>query len=187
MNRKGCESIPYDDLRSTCKSKSSEVADWCKGGRGKWSCDELDPSGLTKQIENVKRKIEDLKREKDELSRKKSDAKDDSERRELEDSLAAKERDIYELEKKVEEWERRLSDEKRAANDRIYIGEQCHDARQNVARVFESAKGRARSETDSEIKPYADRLASSYEAEERGHAEAIDFVRRGIEKCKSMR
>ena len=63
VGKEGCDAIPYETIRSTCKSRSSDVNDWCKNASKKWSCDDLDPSGLTKQIENVKKKVEELKRE----------------------------------------------------------------------------------------------------------------------------
>ena len=75
--KKGCESIPYEGIRDTCGRKSEAVRDWCKNSSRKISCDDLDPMGLAKQIENVKAKIVDLKRERDELASKISDAKDD--------------------------------------------------------------------------------------------------------------
>lgn len=187
VRNEGCDAIPYESIRSTCKSKSSDVNDWCKNSSKKWSCDDLDPSGLTKQIENVKRKIEELKREKDDLGSRKSNAKDDSERRDLEDKISAKEKEIRELEEKVAAWERKLSDEKTAVSDRTYIGERCLGFREDVARSFQDAKSSAKSESDAEIKPYAQKLVEKYEVGERGHTEAIDLTKRGIEKCKSMR
>lgn len=185
-DRKGCEAIPYSDLRSTCQSKSRDVDEWCKGGRGKWSCQDLDPAGLLKQIENVKAKVQALKREKEDLERARSNAKDDSERSSLADKIASKENTIRELEKKLEEWNRKLEEEKGAAKDRMQIGEKCLENRVEVTRVFQSAKERARNETDPEIKPYAEKLVRHYEDGERGHAEEISLVRRGVGMCKSL-
>ena len=37
--KKGCESIPYSDLQSDCKSQQSEVKGWCDGGRGPVTCE----------------------------------------------------------------------------------------------------------------------------------------------------
>jgi hypothetical protein len=187
VGKEGCDSIPYSDLRNTCKSKSSDVNDWCKNSSKRWSCDDLDPTGLAKQIENVKRKVEELKREKADLVSRKSGANDDSERRELEDKIAAKEKEIRELEDKIVLWEQKLADEKTAVHDRIYIGEKCLGYREEVARAFLDAKSSANRESDPQIKPYAEKLVEKYEAGERGHVEAIDITKRGIDKCKAMR
>jgi hypothetical protein len=45
----------------------------------------------------------------------------------------------------------------------------------------------ARSETDPEIKPYAEKLVSKWESGESGHATAIRTYKEAVEKCKSMR
>jgi len=63
----GCESIPYDGIRRTCTDNSRDVDDWCKRSDRKISCNDLDPSGLAKQIENVKQKVADLKRSRDDV------------------------------------------------------------------------------------------------------------------------
>lgn len=187
VGREGCESIPYDGLRSTCQSKSRDVDDLCKNSSRPISCDGLDPNGLQKQIENAKQKIEDLKRERDELASKISNAKDDAERRELEDKKKEKEDKIYDLEKKVSEWESKLSNEKTEIGNRIYNGEHCVTAREEVARTFLDAKSSAKGESDPEIKPYADRLVDKWERGEPGHAESIRLYKEAVEKCKNMR
>ena len=138
-----------------------------------------------KQIENVKRKIEESKRDKAELESKKSNAKDDNERRDLEDKIAAKEKEIRELQDKVDAWERKLSNEKTAVSDRIYIGERCLGYREDVARAFQDAKSSAKSESDPQIKPYAQKLVEKYDAGERGHAEAIDITKRASRSARA--
>ena len=49
-NRDGCEAIPYSSERSACNSAGREVDDWCKSSSRKWSCDDLDPSGMSRNI-----------------------------------------------------------------------------------------------------------------------------------------
>ncbi len=66
--KEGCDSIPYSSLRSSCQSKQRDVDRWCKGSKGVWSREGLDPEGLKKQMENVKRKIDELKKEKANLA-----------------------------------------------------------------------------------------------------------------------
>jgi hypothetical protein len=185
-NQTGCDSIPYDSIRATCRSNRDGVREWCKNSSRPISCDGLDPSGLTKQIENMKGKIKELK---DELGKlpSSSDAKDDSERRTLEDKKKAIEDKIYELEKRVAEFESRLSNEKTDINNRIYNGDKCVDYRKDVARSFESARSSAKSESDPEIKPIAEKLVRYWESEEPNHAAEIRKYQEAVDRCKSMR
>lgn len=185
--REGCESIPYENIRRTCTDKSREVEDWCKSSSREISCDSLNPDGISRKIENVKRKIADLKRERDEVGARLGSATDDGERRDLEDRKKTKESEIYELEKKVEKWENDLGLERRAVDDRIYNGERCVGFREEVARAFADAKSSMKSESESEIRPYAELLVSKWEAGEPGHATAIRNYKEAVDKCKRMK
>lgn len=186
-SREGCESIPYESIRSTCMYKGREVDDWCKSSSRKISCDDLDPSGIMRKIDNVKQKVADLKREREDLSSRLYYAKDDSERRDLEDKKKSKEAEIYELEKKIDTWQGQYSSEQTAVNDRIYNGERCVGFREDVAKAFSDAKSSARSESDPEIKPLAERLISKWEAGESGHGTAIRNYKEAVEKCRRMK
>lgn len=183
-SRKYCLSIPYEGLRDTCGRKSEEVDDWCK--RRQISCEDLNPAGVVNKIENVKRKVSDLKRERDELSSKLSDAKEDGERRAIEDKRKGKENEIYDLEQKIDRWESDLSNERKAVSDRIYNGEHCVGFREEVRRIFSEAKSRAKSESDAEIKPYTDQLISHWESEEAGHETVLGRYKVAVEKCKQL-
>jgi hypothetical protein len=186
-NRDGCEAIPYSSERSACNSAGREVDDWCKNSSRKWSCDDLDPSGLTRNIDNVNAKINDLKKEKDELEYKRNNAKDDSERRDLESKIADKKDQIEALQVKVEAWKKQLDNEKSMAKDRQEIGERCVSNRIAVQKIFESVKSKVQSESDPEAKQYVSKLVDKYTAAEKGHQEAIDITKRGIVKCKDAR
>ena len=144
------------------------------------------PSGLLKQIENVKEKIADLERARDELSSKISNAKDDDERRDLEGKKKATEDKIYDLEQKVSAWEKQLSDEKTEISNRIYNGERCVAHREAVTKALSDAKSSAKSESDAEIKPYAEKLIRCWESEEPGHEKAIRNYKDAVESCKKM-
>lgn len=185
--KKGCESIPYEDIRDTCSRKGVSVNDWCKNSSRKISCNELDPAGLARQLENVKAKLADLKHERDELSSQIINAKDDSERKDLESKKKDKEDQINDLDQKISTWERTLSDERSDISDRVYNGEQCVGYREEVARAFSEAKQNAERESDPEFKPYADKLVSYWESEEPGHATSIRTYKEAVEKCKGMR
>jgi hypothetical protein len=87
----------------------------------------------------------------------------------------------------VSDRESQLSSEKTEIGNRIYNGDRRVGYREDVAKVFADAKSNAKSETDPEIKPYAEQLIRKWEAGESGHATAIRNYKTAVEKCKSMR
>ena len=186
-NRDGCEAIPYSSERSACSSGGRDVDDWCKNSSRSWSCDDLEPGGLNRNIDNVNRKIDDLKREKDDLEYKRNSSKDDNERREFESKIKEKKDQIEVLQAKVEAWRKQIESEKSLARDRQDIGERCVTNRISVQRIFASVKSKVQSESDPEAKQYVSRLVDKYTAAEKGHQQAIDTTNRGIDKCKGMR
>lgn len=187
VGKESCESIPYESIRRTCNDKGREVDDWCKRSDRKVSCDDLDPSGLLKQIENVKGKIATLKTEGDALEAAARAETDDAKRRELEDKKKAKDNEIYEKEKLVSEWETRLSNEKREVDNRIYNGERCVGFREDVAKAFADATTSANSENDPEIKPYAEKLIRKWIDGVPGHVKAIESYKTAVKNCKGMK
>jgi hypothetical protein len=186
-DRDGCEAIPYSSERSSCVSAGRDVDDWCKNSSRRWSCDDLDPSGLTRNIENVNSKIGDLKKEKDDLEYRRNNAKDESERNGYEKKIDEKKAQIEELQKKVEAWTKQLAEEKSKARDRQEIGEKCVANRITVQKIFADVKAKVQRESDPDAKQYALKLVDKYTGAERGHQEAIDIANRGIQKCKGMR
>lgn len=186
-NRDGCEAIPYSSERSSCSSTGREVDDWCKNSSRKWSCDDLDPSGLTRNIENVNAKITDLKKEKDDLESKRNNAKDESDRKDYEKKIEEKKSQIEELAKKVDAWTKQVAEDKSKARDRQDIGERCVANRITVQKIFADVKVKVQRESDADAKQYVSKLVDKYTAAERGHQEAIDITNRGIAKCKAMR
>lgn len=187
VDQKGCASIPYSDIRDSCKSNSEKVQEYCKGGRGPITCDDLDPAGLKKQIENVKQKIEDLKQRKRDLEDKKSHSTDDNEQKDLESQIEAVADQLEKLESKLEEWKDQLDKEQHQIRDRIDIGRQCLGYRKAVRDNFLDAKSKAKDESDPDIKPLAEKLIKHWEDGEEGHKKAIELTDRAIEKCTGMR
>ncbi len=59
--------------------------------------------------------------------------------------------------------------------------------REAVARAFADAKSSAKSESDPEIKPYAEKLVKYWEEEEPGHATAIRYFKEAVANCRNMR
>ena len=185
-NKDGCDAVPYSSERSSCNSLGRDVDDWCKNSSRKWSCDDLDPSGLTRNIDNVTSKISDLKREKSDLEDKRNHSSDESERKDLEGKIEEKKGQIDDLEKKVEAWKKQLETEKSMARDRQAFGDKCVANRVEVQKLFASVKSKVQNETDPDAKQYASKLVEIYTRAEKGHQEAIEITNRGIEKCKRM-
>lgn len=186
-NRDGCEAIPYSSERGTCTSSGRDVDDWCKSSSKKWSCDDLDPGGLNRNIDNVNSKINDLKKEKDDLEYKRNNSKDDSERRDLESKIKDKKEQIDGLQAKTDAWRKQIDSERSMARDRQDIGERCVSNRVVVQKIFASVKSKVRAENDPGAQQYSSKLIDKYTAAEKGHQEAIDITNRGIDKCKGMR
>jgi hypothetical protein len=186
-SRKGCEAIPYSSERSSCMSASRDVEDWCKNSSRPWSCDDLDPSGLTRNIDNVNSKINDLKKEKDDLEYKRNQSSDENERKDYEKKIDEKKAQIEELQKKVDAWMKQLADEKDIANKRKEIGETCVKNRLVVQKIFADVKSKVQNEADADAKQYVPGLVEEYTRAEAGHQQAIDITNRGIAKCSGMR
>lgn len=186
-NRKGCEAIPYSSERGSCSSASRDVEDWCKNSSRPWSCEDLDPNGLTRNIDNVNSKISDLKKEKDDLAYKRTQSSDENERKDYEKKIDEKKAQIEELQKKVDGWTKQLADEKDIANKRKEIGETCVKNRLVVQKIFSDVKSKVQSETDPDAKQYVSKLVEEYTSAEAGHQQAIDITNRGIAKCSGMR
>jgi chromosome segregation ATPase len=186
-NRDGCEAIPYSSERDSCRSAGRDVDEWCKNSSKKWSCDDLDPSGLNRNIDNANSKIDDLKKEVDDLDHKRNSSSDESERRDLESKIREKRDQIDALQAKVDAWKRQIDSERSMARDRQDIGERCVANRITVQKLFAAVKSKVQSESDPDAQQYVSKLVDKYTAAEKGHQEAIDITNRGIDKCKSLR
>jgi len=179
---KGCASLPYSSLRGNCKSKQEGVEQWCK--HEKRQCRDLGTRGLLDAIDGMTRKVESLKSDKDSLSSKKAHAKDDSEKRDLENKITDVEKQIYELNGRMDAHKRQVDENKTNIRDRIYRGERCRDHRRDVQEVFKDATSRAKSESDPEIKPLAQKLLDRWDESTRSHEGEIDTVKQIIEDCR---
>ena len=101
-NRDGCESIPFSLERSSCASAGRDVEDWCKNSARKWNCDDLDPAGINRNIDNVNSKVNDLKKEQGDLESKRNQSSDENERKDYEKRIDEKKVQIDELQEKVD-------------------------------------------------------------------------------------
>ena len=171
QDNKGCLSIPYSDLQDQCQRKQAGVVRWCKES-GKWNCEDVDPKVLQAQIERIKTERDRLKEERASYEQK----KDESKIKEIDNKL-------YELDRTRGELERQVAEASKMVSDRTYVAKSCRDARPEVMEVFRSAKSRADSEQDPDIRPLAQRLIKYWESEESGHNEQIRTVKEAVEKC----
>jgi hypothetical protein len=186
---KGCESIPYGDIRSSCKAAQSEVHDWCDGGRGPVTCGSAE---ITRQaryaVEKEKKNVAMLKEKKSKLENDKSRASTDDERNKIAKDIDQVDRDIYEAGKKVDQAERDLETRKRLVEDAIYTLDKCIDYRRAVMNNFAAALDKVRNESETqEIKDMATRLRNRYEASKSGHEEQITARRNALDTCKDSR
>ncbi len=184
QDEQGCRSIPYSDLQDSCERKQNEVNKLCKDS-GPWNCEDVDPKKTQEKIERLKTDRDRLKADKEQLESKKSSATDEQ-KREIEEQIKKIDDQLYELKRTQEDLEKEVSNSTKMVSDRLYVGKNCRDNRQNVMEVFKDAKSRANGEHHPDIEPLAKRLISGWESREPGHDQQIQEVKRGIEKCDKV-
>ncbi len=182
QDEQGCLSIPYADFQDSCQQKQKEVIRFCKES-GPFSCLDIDPKKIQKEIEVAKTSRDALKSEREDLDRKRSSATDDREKREADDKIKEIDDKLYEIKKTQESCEKQVSDTTKTISDRLYVAKACRDARPPVQSVFNDAKSRAATESDAEIKPLAERLIQSWEDRGRTHNDAIKIASNAVENC----
>src|SRR5438105_4996573 len=79
--REGCDSIPYSDVRSNCRSQQDDVHPWCDGSKGPITCDPGGTRDLRSKLEREQRELDALKDKRRDLEDKRSRAADDAEKR----------------------------------------------------------------------------------------------------------
>jgi hypothetical protein len=78
-NAAGCNSIPYSDLRNTCRSQQ-EVHPWCDGARGPTSCKSGVSATMRENLTAEYKHLAGFEEAKRSLESKRSHASDDAER-----------------------------------------------------------------------------------------------------------
>jgi len=188
VSKTGCESIPYSDLQSDCKSQQSNVHDYCDGGKGPVTCgSESITRQLKDNIENEKKNVEALKEKKRDLEDQKSKASDDNEKNRLTKEIEQVEKDIYEAGKRVDQSVADLDARKKLVDDAIYTINKCMDYRRAVMNIFATALDKVRGETDEDIKPLARQLRDMYEESKRGHEIAIKDKENALDTCNKSK
>jgi len=190
VKNKGCESIPYSDYKSTCRSQQAPVHEWCDGSRGPVSCgSESITRQLKDAVEKAKRDVNTAKDNKDKADRKRGQSGlSDSEKRTTEDEYKKASDDLDAANKRLEQANKDLEARGKLVSDAIYNLEKCIDYRRAVMNVFASAIDRVRNENDPpEIIPLARQLRDMWEAGKPGHEEQITARRNALDTCKSSR
>lgn len=186
---KGCESIPYSDLRSNCKTEDSNVDEWCEGKRGPTTCVSEDLTRKAKwAVEKAKRDVEELKEKKNKLESDKSRASTDDEKNKIAKDIEQVERAIYEGGKDVDQAERDLEARKKLVEDAIYNLDRCIAYRRAVMNVYATALDKVRNEDETpEIKDLGRQLRDMYEESKSGHEVQINNRTNALETCKKSR
>jgi hypothetical protein len=155
VNKEGCEAIPYQSERSTCKDRSSDKDKICQG----FTCDKAD---VTKDIETYKEKSKNLR-----------------EAKERKDEQA-----VSNLEGIVKSLEEKLEGYKKLAKERIENGYDCLETRERVQRSFSDAKQMVQAETGPDLQPYIPDLVRKYETGRDQHIVPMQETTRSIDNCK---
>jgi septal ring factor EnvC (AmiA/AmiB activator) len=189
VSRRGCESIPYSDYRSSCQSQQSQVHDWCDGSRGPVSCGS---ENLTRQVkdnlEKEKKGVEALKEKRGKLQDSRSRASTEDEKNKIGKDIEQVEKDIYDAERRVGQAQKDLETRKKLVDDSIYNLDKCIDYRRAVMNSFAAALDKVRNENDTpEIADLARQLRNRYEEGKPGHEEQITARNNALNTCKNSR
>lgn len=184
VSKTGCESIPYSDLQSNCRSQQGDVHDWCDGYKGPVACDIGGTRDLQSQLDKEQRNLEALKDKRRDLDDKRSHASFDQDKSSLTSQIEAVDKDIEVSTKRIEDLKTALSKRKDTIEKTMYTLSKCIDYRRAVMNVFAYALDKVRGETDPAIKPYAEQLRNKYEESKSGHEEQIKNKTNSLETCK---
>lgn len=187
VSQEGCDSIPYGDLRSNCRSQQNEVHPWCDGDRGPVSCDVNGTRDLQGKVEREQRNLDALKDRRRDIDDKRSHAADDAEKAKWTAELESIDREIEASQKRIDGLRDDFSKRKDFVDNAIYTLNKCIDSRVAVMNVFAYATDKVRGENDEDIKPYAQQLRDKYPVHISGHQTQIDSRKNALEICKKER
>lgn len=183
VTKVGCETIPYSDHQSDCKSQQSSVDDWCKGGRGPVSCAVNVTYDLKTQLINEHKNLDALEEKRRGLDEKRSHATDDSEKSAFDSQIEDIDKDIESSKRKIEDLEHELDKRKDQVQKVIDTIDKCIDYRMAVDNIYAYTSDKVQGENDPAIKPYADQLRDMYEASKSGHAKQITEKHNAHDTC----
>jgi hypothetical protein len=187
VTRDGCDSIPYSDLRSSCRSQQSDVHPWCDGSRGPVSCERGATSNLRANLARGQRQLAELMDKRHELEGKRSQAVDDNEKAKWTAEIEAVDKEIEAKRKEVEVATSDFEQRAELVEKTIYTLGKCVDYRRAVMNIFAYATDKVRGETEPDIKPYAEILRNKYPEAISGHERQIESRTNAIATCKEER
>lgn len=181
----GCDSIPYGDLRSTCRSQQNEVHPWCDGDHGAVSCDSGGTGNLRSSIVREQQTLDALARKREDAENNRYHATDDAERAKWAAEKDAVGKDIDASQRRLDDLRDQLSKRKDVVNRTLDTINKCIDYRQAVMNIFDAASERGRTESGDDVKPYAQQLRDRYAAEVGGHKVQIAQRTSALTTCKA--
>lgn len=186
-SKKGCESIPYSDLQSDCKSQQSEVKGWCDGGRGPVTCEIGVTADLQSKLDKAKSRRSELQDKRRDLDDKRSHSSDDTEKSDLTSQIEALDKALEEVSKQIDDLRAELEKRKDIVEKSIYNLNKCIDYRHAVMNIFGYALDKVRGESDPDLKTYVDQLVAKYQKSKEGHEEQIHNKENSRETCEKER
>lgn len=178
---RGCESIPYADLRDRCDRAADFVKQDCKSPGG-FKCQELGTKGLAANIDDIKKSIEKLNGQKDDLDRQKTNASSDDKSR-LEHDIDDISKQIDDKSHLLDEKNKQLETDRNDAGILAEKGRRCLEARNDVQYLFSSARSQASSLSDEDAKF----LVNHWDEGRRKHEEENRNVQTAIEICEKAK
>jgi hypothetical protein len=152
-----CSSILSSNLQSQCQSYDREVGDYCKGGKGPYSCKDFSPEKL---INTYKAAKEDFGR-----------TSDTAKRDDLKKQMDAAEKDIRSLKEKIA--------------PRLDTAQRCYKARGYLDDVFKQAIDDAQYDInrDPTVVPIATKLKAKWEASRQDHKDTEQQYLNAVKTC----
>ena len=184
VDKKGCASIPYQDLKDVCTREQSEADKLCKDDA--WACTGLETKALRGDIGAANGTIEGLKNEQDDMRRRESGAGDDKTQN-LQLKVGDLEGVIVQNSAELVGLEQTLEAKLNEIDLRVTKGRQCRNALIGVRDAFKSATRNARYDAEGAKKPSADQLIEKWTKARDDREKALGKVVEGLEQCEKRR
>jgi hypothetical protein len=179
---KGCETIPYENLRSQCEDQAKEVHPWCDGERGPIKCEAVTRE-ITDGIMRNSKAIEQLKDKRRELEDSRVHATENENKNKYQEQIEAVDKEIEATERSMQDQMRSLDERKNAVRKTIDNIQKCIDYRKSTMAIFAYSLDKTRNENDPDIKELASSLTDKAEKQKSGHMIAIRDKENAIEAC----
>jgi hypothetical protein len=183
-----CDTIPYSELRSTCKQTGDQVHPWCDGDNGPVKCEGTanDALKLKVAIENAKRDVETAKDNKDKADRKRQQSGlSEADKLAAEAEFTKASEDLNAKNKQLEQTINDLEARQKLVKQTLANIDKCIKARSATMVCFDQARTRLPQERDSpEIIAIARELQGISAGRISTHQIAIHEKENSEEGCK---